>query len=228
MQGPGGLDHNDVGVVEPVRRPAPFVGAYVAGLLVGEIALGWYTSSLNEWLLLPEVLVMGTGTLLAVGWGIYARRHPGLGIMAVSTTIVLSIVVSLLVYCFALPLKMLHSSSLAVRSAEALISKLDGTVGGRTCSSEGRYLQPVASIIQATSACARRPTVAVVSYRHGDSFLYYGPSGPRSGRDVTFWPDSCVRHLYGPWWALHTYNPDSSAQGGGPACPFGYSFIGGP
>lgn len=192
------------------------------------LALGWYTANLNHWLLLPEGLILVAGVVIAIPWLIHgAWRRNWIGLVMGMATLGVAVVVSLLVYCFALPLKMLSSSAAAIRTARSLILTTAGSAGS-SCSSDQRYLHPVAPIIDAATACVERPTVAVVSYHHDGYYLYYGPSGPRNGGRVTYWPDSCVRHLYGPWWAVDTYNPDSTAMGGGGACPFGYSFIGGP
>jgi hypothetical protein len=217
-----------VGTLQAVLVTTLAASGYAIGLITALLALGWYTTSLNHWLLLPEALVLAAGAVMAIPWLIHGTwRRDRLGLVMGTATLGVAVAVSLLAYGFALPLKMLNSSAAATRTAQSLILTT-GDSASPTCSSDQRYLHSVAPIIDASTACVERPTVALVSYHHGDYYLYYGPSGPRSGRHITYWPDSCVRHLYGPWWAVHTYNPDSTAMGGGSACPFGYSFIGGP
>ena len=211
-----------------MRISVAVVCGYAVVLLVAEAAVAWYTSSLNGWLLRPEAMILAGGSVLAVGWAVYALgRHSALGAVAASTSIGLTVFMCVLAYSFALPLKVLKMSPTAVRSARALIGHLNDSMPGAACSRSDHYLAPVASVIKASQACAERPTIALVSYGRGGSYLYFGPSGP-VGSGLTYWPESCSRHLYGPWWALHTYNPDSTAMGGGRACPLGFRFVGGP
>jgi hypothetical protein len=94
------------------------------------------------------------------------------------------------------------------------------------CLTKASDLQPVSGLLDATSVClettpGERAGTWTLWQGKGGAELAFSPGGYYSSGGLVF-EGECVRHLYGPWFAVA---PANGPLGG---CPLGYQYVGSP
>ena len=213
------------GLEPPPRSSRRIRGlAPVSGLVIGSVLgyLGWILPTPGGSLVVPTLIVFGTGTLVGiVGWSLasFGPQRPEFRTFGIST-LLFTFAASLWTFQFSLPTSMALDSG-AMQQVQSAFDRLNsnGPTGPNhlpfpSCS---EILNGSIGPLQAPyRVCAYATTVGrFVLFKASDRGIGYTNAG-----SATF-EDQCERHLTGPWWM---FVDDRSGIG---ECPIGYHFQGG-
>lgn len=169
----------------------------------------------------PVASVFGVGILTSTGGLLLDAKLGAVRQWVFKTMLAVTALVCGLGYLFALPLKMLTSSS----SVEPVVQKLliearSLPDGNMQCSKTSSELRPVSGLVSATEVCvqgAYEETGAWISWqgRGGDELAY----SPDAARSLPVFQGMCAREIYGPWFAV-------TSAGSLGSCPTGYHYTG--
>ena len=184
--------------------------------------LGWVLPSVGGSLVVPTLIVLGTGVAFVLVIGLILRAR------ASRTELIVLIVGSLVVvgaaavwtFQFALPLALWTSGATA--QARAALSQAARTPQGIL---ETAPAQPCVNHTSGSVGPLRAPySVCATSTPEGQFVTFTSQSGglgyAEPGAENPY-PDECVRHLYGNW-SMFTDPSDSNGDPG--SCPIGYQF----
>jgi hypothetical protein len=197
------------------------------GVLLGW--LGWALLVPGESLVIPSLLVLGTGAVVALSSGIFGMRRPlrrWIRVFA-KATVACSIAAAIWTFQFALPSSIAWDSGVTAR-AQAVLADL--SVSARTHHGVAP-LEPCSIHRSGSVGPLNAPYKECAIWTTEGHFVTFTTLGPRTARGLGFtnagaptFPDECARHLVGQWW-MFTEPPNSSVSPGG--CPIGYHFQGG-
>ncbi len=206
-----------------MKWATPF-GIAIAALLLG--FLGWTLPSVGGTLVVPTLVVFGTGALLAVAALVVGRHwHQRLRLNGLAMGVALvTILASVWTLEFSLPAALWFSN--ATSQAQAALAPLraaaldhQGVAPGQGCSSH------TAGSIGPLNA----PYEECPIWTPEGHFVIFAPVGVQGGglgftnAGASTFPDKCVRQLTGPWWMFTNADLDNPAS----PCHFGYKFQGG-
>jgi hypothetical protein len=211
-------DHALEQVQPPVVRRRVVGGLLVLSSLTLGL-LGWQLPSPGGSVVVPTLIVFAIGSTSALIWWIVLGNW-----RMVTAAMAITVVASIWTFQFAVPASVTWLSG-ATQSASAAIARLsvsragDSTVGPEQCSlvqtgSIGPLRAPYRQCTASTPAGSFVTYDAVVGGSHQG--IGYTDAGAQT------FPDACVRHLTGRWWAFAF-----TADGTG-ACRIGYTFQGAP
>jgi hypothetical protein len=200
------------------------IGIAVAALLLG--CLGWILPSVGGSLVVPTLIVFGTGAVVAVAvWVVGRRRNQRLKLSGLAIGVALvTVLASVWTLEFSLPVALWLSN--ATSQAQAALAPLrsaaldhQGVAPSRGCSSH------TAGSIGPLNA----PYEECPIWTPEGHFVTFAPVGLQGGglgytnAGASTFPDKCVRQLTGPWWMFTNADLDNPAS----PCHFGYTFQGG-
>jgi hypothetical protein len=208
------------------RRRLAAVSA-VAVLALVLFYMGWALPSVGGSLVLPALIVLGTGAASALVAGLIARAslHRTELKVLVMSMVVVAIVAAIWTFQFALPFAVW--SSRATAQAQAALSQAERSPRGILETDPG---QPCVVHTSGSVGPLAAPYSECASWTPEGRFVTFDRTGSQSGglgyalpdADNPF-PDECVRHLYGNWY-MFTISSDANDPG---SCPIGYQFQGG-
>ena len=200
------------------RWPVTMVTVLLVAAVLGY--LGWVLPRPGASLVVPTLVVLGVGCVLAVMglayWIVSGRGAIALSILA--TTLVASI----WTFEFSLPVAVALDTS-ATAQAQTALAQLNSSPRSKY----GIPLHPCSTKVVGSVGPLRAPyRQCAVSTPEGHFVLYTSGTGTSRGIGFTdigaaTFPDACSRHLIGPWWMF------TAPTGGEGQCPVGYSFHGG-